>query len=399
MRVQRHFANQLARHFTKLMGGEAAAGVLLIAVALLAMIVANTSWAENYHWLFHHRLGWTPVAKLDNLHLWINDALMAVFFFVVGLEIKREVLDGELANPAKRRLPVLAAAAGMAVPALFYLLSVGVGGGTPAHHGWAIPAATDIAFAVGVLGLLGKRVPASLRLFLLTVAIVDDLGAVVIIAVFYTAQIKLAWALGALVFLAGLVFANRRRVNHAWPFLILGLGLWYCVLNSGIHATIAGVVLAFTIPLALRDGDSLLLRLEHALVPWNSYLIVPLFGFANAGVALAGIGLAGLMDPIPIGVALGLFAGKQVGIFAAMVIADRIGFAPRPAGASWVQLWGMSALCGIGFTMSLFIAALAFPLDPKLVEEAKLGVLLGSLLSALLGYAVLRVAKAPTASD
>ena len=396
MSIPRHFANKLATNFTKLMGGEASAGILLIIVAALAMIIVNVGWSHEYHELFHGELAWTPVAKLDTLHLWINDALMAIFFFVVGLEIKREILDGELSNAAKRRLPVLAAAAGMGVPALIYLVVAGTG--QPMHRGWAIPAATDIAFAVGVLGLLGNRVPASLRLFLLTVAIVDDLGAVAIIAIFYTAQIKLLWGIAALVLLGGLILLNRRKVFYLPAYLLLGLGLWYCILNSGIHATIAGVVFAFTIPLKNSPrGDSMLLRLEHALVPWNSYVIVPLFGFANAGVALAGIGLSGLLDPIPLGVALGLFFGKQIGIFAAIVASDRIGFAPRPAGASWVQLWGTSVLCGIGFTMSLFLGGLAFPHRPHLVEEAKLGVLLGSFLSSLLGYAILRLAKAPPA--
>lgn len=373
------------------MGGEASAGILLILVAGLALVAANSSLANGYHDLFHHRLVWTPVGKLDTFHLWINDALMAIFFFVVGLEIKREILDGELSSAAKRRLPVLAAAAGMVAPALVYLLIAG--GGQPMQRGWAIPAATDIAFAVGVLALLGNRIPPSLRLFLLTVAIVDDLGAVIIIALFYTAQIKFIWGIGALLFLGGLILANRRGVSVFWVYLLLGAGLWYCVLNSGIHATIAGVVFAFTIPLKpLRRGDSMLLRLEHALVPWNSYVIVPLFGFANAGVALSGIGFDGLLDPVPLGVALGLFLGKQIGIFSAIVLSERLGFAPRPAGASWMQLWGMAALCGIGFTMSLFIGALAFPRYPELIEEAKLGVLTGSLFSSLLGYAILRLA-------
>lgn len=394
MNPPKHLANELARHFTKLMGGEAAAGVLLIAIAIFAIVVANSDAAYAYHAFFHHPLAWTPIGKLDTLHLWINDALMAIFFFVVGLEIKRELLDGELSNAERRRLPVLAAAAGMAAPALIYLLAAGTS--QPIQNGWAIPAATDIAFAVGVLGLLGNRIPASLRLFLLTVAIVDDLGAVAIIAIFYTAQIKLVWAMGALLFLAGLVLLNRGRVFSLPLYLLLGLGLWYCVLNSGIHATIAGVVFAFAIPLKNSPkGDSMLLRLEHALVPWNGYVIVPLFGFANAGVALGKTGLAALADPVPLGVALGLFLGKQAGILAAIAIADRVGFAPRPSGASWLQLWGMAVLCGIGFTMSLFIGALAFPRHPALVEEAKIGVLLGSLLSALLGYIILRLARTP----
>ncbi|MDE8652645.1 Na+/H+ antiporter NhaA [Novosphingobium album (ex Liu et al. 2023)] len=392
MPSRRHFANRLASALNRMLGGEAAGGIILIAAAAAAILAANSPLQHDYHDLFHDAWGWTPIARLDTLHLWINDGLMAVFFFVVGLEIKREILDGELSNAKRRRLPVMAAAAGMAAPALVYLLVAGSNG--PVQRGWAIPAATDIAFAVGVLGLLGKRVPASLRLFLLTVAIVDDLGAVAIIALFYTAQIDLAWGIAALLVLAALIAANRRGVRSYPLFIALGLTLWFCVLNSGIHATIAGVVFAFTIPLRIgRRGDSMLLRLEHALVPWNSFLIVPLFGFANAGVALAGIGVDGLTDPVPLGIALGLFVGKQAGIFAALVIADRIGFAPRPAGTSWTQLWGMAVLCGIGFTMSLFIGALAFPAHPALIEEAKLGVLIGSLLSSLLGYAILRLAS------
>lgn len=396
MMMPKHLANKLARHFTKLMGGEATAGILLILAAILAMITANSPWASGYHAIFHHELAWSPISKLNTWHLWINDALMAVFFFVVGLEIKREILSGELSSAAKRRLPVLAAAAGMAMPAFIYLLTAG--GDLPVGQGWAIPAATDIAFAVGVLGLLGSRAPPSLRLFLLTVAIVDDLGAVTIIALFYTAQINLAWCVGAVLCLGGLILLNRAGVSRLSFYLLLGLALWYCVLNSGIHATIAGVAFALTIPLRnSRSGDSMLLRLEHALVPWNSYIIVPLFGFANAGVAIGEMGLTALFDPVPLGIALGLFLGKQVGIFAAIFAADRIGFARRPADASWMQLWGMAVLCGIGFTMSLFIGALAFPRHPALIDEAKLGVLMGSLLSAVLGYTILRLASTPKA--
>ncbi|MCC6826975.1 MAG: Na+/H+ antiporter NhaA [Novosphingobium sp.] len=390
MALRRHPANRLARALRRLLGGDAGAGVLLILVALGAVIAANSPLAPAYHALFHAELPWTPVAKLDTLHLWINDGAMAVFFFVVGLEIKREILQGELSDPLRRRLPVLAAIAGMAAPALVYLSIAGTA--LPLQRGWAIPAATDIAFAMGVIGLLGSRVPPSLRLFLLTVAIVDDLGAVAIIALFYTAGIKLAWLIGALAVLAGLIALGRWRTERTWPFLLLAVALWYCVLHSGVHATIAGVVAAFTIPLRIdARGDSMLLRLEHALVPWNAYAVVPLFGFANAGVALAGAGLSGLVDPLPLAIGAGLFAGKQIGIFAAIVLADRIGFASRPEGASWLQIWGTAALCGIGFTMSLFIGALAFPLYPQLIEEAKLGVLAGSLASALLGFAILRL--------
>ena len=281
--------------------------------------------------------------------------------------------------------------AGMAAPALAFLL---VAGDEPElANGWAIPAATDIAFALGVLGLLGKRAPASLRLFLLTVAIVDDLGAVAIIAFFYTAGLKLAWLGWAAAALAALIALNRLGVTRGWPYMLMGGLLWFAVLHSGVHATVAGVLAALCVPMKLDShGDSLLLRMEHALAPISAYFIVPLFGFANAGVALAGLGLNEMLAPLPIGVALGLFVGKQVGILGAIVLADRTGVAQRPEGASWRQLWGMSLLCGIGFTMSLFIGQLAFPASPLLVEEAKLGVLAGSLMSALLGYAVLRTA-------
>ena len=372
---------------------DAFAGVLLIAVAVLAVVVANSPLADDYHSLFHGKLGWSPIPRLDTLHLWINDALMAVFFFVVGLEVKREMIAGNLADAASRRLPVLAAVAGMAVPALVYLT---IAGGEPRlERGWAIPAATDIAFAMGVIGLLGSRVPAPLRLFLLTVAIVDDIGAVLIIALIYTRGLAFEWLIGAVLVVGVLVALNRNRVEATWPFVVGALALWFCVLNSGIHATIAGVAAALTIPMRRREGESMLETMEHALVRWNAYLIVPLFGFANAGVALAGIGLAALLDPLPLAVGAGLVIGKQAGIFGSFVVADRIGFARRPESSSWVQIWGMAVLCGIGFTMSLFIGALAFPRRPELIEEAKLGVLAGSLVSALLGYAILRWAKSP----
>ena len=389
-----HLANRFATALSRLFGGEAGSGILLILVAAAAVIMANSPLADTYHHWFHGSLPWTPIPKLNTAHLWINDALMAIFFFVVGLEIKREVIDGELSSPAKRRLPVVAAIAGMAVPALVFLAFAG--GDPTLHSGWAIPAATDIAFALGVLGLLGKRAPASLRLFLLTVAIVDDLGAVTIIALFYTAELKLFWLGLSAVALVAMIVANRAGSRSAFVFVPLTLVLWYCVLHSGVHATIAGVAAALTIPMRLdREGDSLLLRMEHALVPWNGFLVVPVFGFANAGVSLAGIGPAGLLAPLPLGIAAGLFLGKQVGILGAIIAAEKSGFASRPAGASFIQLWGTAALCGIGFTMSLFIGALAFPGNPLLVEEAKLGVLTGSVLSALLGYALLRFAKKP----
>lgn len=393
MNRRRNIANRVSAMLLRTLGGEAGSGVLLIAVAAAAIVVANSPGAAEYHDLFHKALRWTPVSKLGTLHLWINDALMAVFFFVVGLEIKREVIAGELSSPARRRLPVLAAAAGMAAPAAIYLL---VAGDYPSlRAGWAIPAATDIAFALGVLGLLGSRVPPSLRLFLLTVAIADDLGAVAIIALFYTSSIELGWLGAGAAVLAVMAALNRSAVGRIAPYALLGVAAWYCVLHSGVHATIAGVLAAFAIPMRIdSSGDSPLLRLEHALVPWNGYLIVPLFGFANAGVSLAGLGPGGLLAPLPLAIAAGLFVGKQVGIFGAIAAADRLGFASRPTGAGWTQLWGVAVLCGIGFTMSLFIGALAFPSSPELVEEAKIGVLGGSMLSAVLGYVILRWAPA-----
>lgn len=383
----------LAAPVKALFVGDAKAGILLILVAGAALAAANTGFAPGYLALFHDPLAWTPVPKLATLILWINDGLMAVFFFIVGLEVKREVIEGQLSTPAQRRLPVLAAVAGMTAPALVYLL---VGGGEPGlARGWAIPAATDIAFAMGVLGLLGKRVPASLRLFLLTVAIVDDIGAVAIIALFYSAGLKLAWLAAAAAALAAMVALNRSGYARPWAYLLLAVGLWYCVLHSGVHATIAGVLAALTVPMRGSDNDTMLERIEHALAPWSAYLIVPVFGFANAGVALGGVGIAGAVSPLPLAVAAGLVFGKQLGIFACVYAAHRFGVAKRPIHASWPQVWGVSVLCGIGFTMSLFIGELAFPgtgeASRLLRDEAKIGILAGSLVSAVLGYTILRL--------
>lgn len=371
---------------------DASAGILLILVAAAAMIAANSPLAGEYRELFYGELAWTPIAKLDDLHLWINDGLMAIFFFVVGLEVKREWIEGQLSSPVQRRLPILAAAAGMGAPALVYLTVVG--GDQMLTRGWAIPAATDIAFAMGVLGLLGNRVPASLRLFLLTVAIVDDIGAVLVIALFYTAQIKLVWLIAALAVVAAMVAMNRMKVSSYWPFILLALVLWVFVLFSGVHATIAGVVAALTIPMVGKDDETMVEKMEHALAPWSAYLIVPIFGFANAGVSLGGLGLEGVFAPLPIAIAAGLVIGKQMGIFAAIFAADRVGFAPRPDNASWPEIWGVSILCGIGFTMSLFISGLAFAGDELLIEEAKIGILMGSLISAIAGYVILRLTSA-----
>jgi NhaA family Na+:H+ antiporter len=361
------------------LSGEAGPGLVLMAAAAAALIVANSPLGETYAHALHAYLG-----PLSLLH-WINDGLMAVFFLFVGLEVKREVVAGDLSTPAARRLPVIAAVAGMVVPALVYLL---VTRGDPALvHGWAIPAATDIAFAIGVLALVGRRVPASLKLFLTTVAIVDDIGAVAIIALAYTSGLNLV-ALGAAAVILVLLFVlNRRGVRALWPYVLLALLLWAAVLQSGVHATVAGVLAAMFVPLGEdRDDHSPLARLEHGLSPWVSYAILPIFGFANAGVAL---GDAPFWAPLPLAVAAGLFVGKQLGVFGAMRGAVALGLAEKPEGAGWAQLYGVALLAGIGFTMSLFIGGLAFA-DPVLVEEVKVGVLAGSLLSALCGYALLR---------
>jgi len=372
---------------------DAAPGLVLMVCTALALGLANSPLAHAWHDLFEHPLPWTPVAHLTNLHHWINDGVMAVFFLVVGLEIKREFIMGALADSARRRLPVMAAFAGMVAPALVYLA---VTGGQPAlRGGCAIPAATDIAFALGVLALLGPRIPPSVRLFLLTIAVVDDLGVIALIAVFFTATLNIVWLALAMALFAAMLAMNRYGVRHVLPYLALGGALWLAILHSGVHATVAGVLTAFTIPVALdRHGDSPLLRLEHALVGPSGFVIVPLFGLANAGVAF---GAGNPLAPLPLGIAMGLLIGKQVGIMFAVLGGERAGLGMRPPGAGLLHLWGMALLCGIGFTMSLFIGALAFPAAPQLVEEAKLGVLAGSLVSALLGAAILRLAPPASA--
>ncbi|MDG2533661.1 Na+/H+ antiporter NhaA [Sphingomonas sp. HITSZ_GF] len=362
---------------------EAAGGILLMLASALALIVANSPLATDYFHLLHVELG--PLS----LHGWINDALMAVFFLLVGLEIKAEVTEGQLASWSQRRLPVIAAASGMAVPALVYLA---IAGTTPGlSRGWAIPAATDIAFAMGLLGLLGKRAPASLKLLLTTIAIVDDMGAVLIIAVAYTAKLNLMALLGAGIALVCMYALGRAGVKRLAPYLVLGVLLWLAVYASGVHATIAGVATAMMIPRAAAH------RLEHALNPWVAFGIVPLFGFANAGVSLAGMGPEILLAPLPLGVALGLFLGKQIGVFGSIWLAVKTGIAPRPR-ARWRQIYGMALLAGIGFTMSLFIGGLAFPGDATLGDEVKIGVLAGSILSALAGYLLLRSTSTATTS-
>lgn len=376
---------------------EAIGGMLLILAAASAMIVANSPFGDTYRDLLHWPLGpsLSPGHGRLTVHDWINDGLMALFFLLVGLEIKREWVDGRLSTWEQRRLPVVAAASGMVVPAVIYLMVVA--GHPPLTNGWAIPAATDIAFAIGVLALLGSRAPISLKLFLTTVAIVDDMGAVAIIALAYTPGIDtVALGVAALLLLVMYVM-GKSGVARLWPYLLLAAALWYATLLSGVHATIAGVLAAAVVPIlstpgAPDSGRSPLHRLEHGLAPITAFVIVPIFGFANAGVTLGSDGLASLFAPLPLAVAVGLFLGKQIGIFGAVWIMVRTGLAKRLRGATWLQVYGICLLCGIGFTMSLFIGALAFPAAPELVEEAKIGILVGSLLSAITGYAVLRFA-------
>ena len=385
-RMANHPARSAASALREFLGSGAAGGLMLMAVAALALAIANSPLAPQYFGLLA-----TFAGGLSVLH-WINDALMAVFFLLVGLEIKRELVDGQLSTWPRRILPGVAAAGGMAIPALVY---IAFNLATPATlPGWAIPSATDIAFALGVLALLGPRIPVSLKIFLTALAIIDDLGAVAIIAAFYTS--KLAWGWLALVgltlaFLAGL---NRAGVGRLAAYLLPGLLLWYFVLKSGVHPTLAGVALAFAIPVRRSPGHtddaaSPLHILEHALAPLVAFLIVPVFGFANAGVSLAGMSWASLLEPVTLGVAAGLFIGKQAGVFASTWIIVTLGFADKPQDATWAQVYGVALLAGIGFTMSLFIGLLAFPGSPEIQNAVKVGVLAGSALSAITGVLVL----------
>ena len=364
---------------------EAAGGILLAAAALAAMLLANSPLDALYIGFLDTpvevRIGNFEIAK--PFLLWINDGLMAVFFFLVGLELKREVLEGELSNVSQVMLPALAAAGGMAAPAGIYAW---LNWGDPLTlHGWAIPAATDIAFALGVLSLLGKRVPGSLKVFLMTLAVLDDIGAIVIIALFYTHNLAPVSLVIAGLALAALLALNRSRVLGATPYLLVGLVLWASVLKSGVHATLAGVALAFFIP---RKAARML---EHDLHPPVAYAILPLFAFANAGVSLTGVSLASFLLPLPLGIAAGLIVGKTLGVFGVSFLAIRLGLAQMPAGANWGALLGLALLCGIGFTMSLFITGLAFEgLGPEYANLTRLGILAGSLISALGGYALLR---------
>ncbi len=382
----------LLRAIDRLFRHEAAGGLLLMASVVAALIVANSALGPVYESVLGTYLkisiGDTGLAK--PLILWINDGLMAVFFFLIGLELKRELIDGKLKNMRDVVLPGVAALGGIALPALIF---AGFNWGSPATlRGWAIPAATDIAFALGVLALVGSRAPASLKIFLLTLAILDDLGAILIIALFYTADLRVEYLVYALAPLAGMAWLNWRGAHRVAPILLLGAILWVLVLKSGVHATVAGVLTALFIPFRDKFGKSPLLSMEHALAPYVLYLIVPLFAFANAGIVFSGMALSDLTQPLPLGAALGLFLGKQAGVFGAVYLMVHFGFARLPAQARWTHIYGVALLAGIGFTMSLFIGTLSFD-DPVLINQMRLGVMLGSLVSALLGYAVLRTAR------
>ncbi len=363
-----------------------AGGIVLMLSALLGLILANSPLATEYFTLLNAKVG-----GLSVLH-WINDALMAIFFLYVGLEVKREFINGELSTNSQRILPGLAAIAGLSVPAIIYFV---LNQGDPISvHGWAIPTATDIAFALGILALLGSRVPLSIKIFLTALAIMDDLAAIVIIALFYSSQLHTLYLLGAALSLLVLFIMNRKKVTSTAAYLVLGVILWIMVLKSGIHATLAGVTLAMMIPLnnvkTNKHGDTPLLAWEHGLNKWVTFGVIPVFGFANAGVSFGNFSMDMLMHPVVMGIALGLFFGKQIGVFGLVFLGEKLGLFKRPKGATWMHVYGVSLLCGIGFTMSLFISLLAFQ-DPNMQDLSKIGVFAGSLLSGVLGYIVLRM--------
>ncbi len=379
------------RSFLKL---ESSSGILLVVAGALAMLAANSPLAHLYGVLLdiplEIRVGTFAIAK--PLLLWINDGLMAVFFLLIGLEVKREIREGELADKARIALPAFGALGGMVVPAAIY---VWFNWGDPVGmRGWAIPSATDIAFALGVLTLLGDRVPVGLKIFLLTLAILDDLGAIVVIALFYTSDLSLLSLLLASLALVALIVLNLKGVVRTGAYAMVGVFLWVCVLKSGVHATLAGVATALAIPMrdAIEPSRSPVREIEHSLHPWVAFGILPVFAFANAGVSLAGLRPTDILAPVPIGIAFGLFAGKQLGVFLFAWLAVAVGLARLPSGVTWRQVYGAAILCGVGFTMSLFISSLAFDqVAPDFAVTDRLGILVGSLVSAVVGYVFLRV--------
>ncbi len=377
---------------------ESAGGIVLIVAAVLAMIAANSPLLGAYQSL----LGMPVIVGAGSfvidksLLLWINDGLMAVFFFLVGLEVKREVLDGQLSSWNKASLPLIAAVGGIAIPALVFL---GINSGYPENTaGWAIPAATDIAFALGILSLLGPRVPVALKALLLAIAVIDDIAAISIIALFYSGSIDMTMLGSAAIVLVVLGAVGRFKVSSSIPYVLLSIVMWAFVLKSGVHATLAGVAAAMCVPMIARGGARPLERMEHALHPWVAFLIIPIFGFANAGVTVIGLEPSALLAPLPLGIALGLLIGKQVGIFGFAFLGVKLGVAQLPERVTWKQVYGMSLLAAIGFTMSLFIGNLAFA-DPATVDAVKLGVLSGSTIAAIAGYLILRAVLPEYAAD
>ncbi|MDE1467329.1 Na+/H+ antiporter NhaA [Aurantiacibacter sp. D1-12] len=381
--------NTVGPMLTDFLKKESAGGITLIAAAALALLIANSPFATSYFAALQ-----IPVvagigqAVIDKpLLLWINDGLMAVFFFLVGLEVKREALIGQLNSWNKASLPLVAAIGGMAIPAAIF---IAFNTGTPENlSGWAIPAATDIAFALGILSLLGPRVPVALKALLLAIAVIDDIGAIAIIALFYTAETDINMLIGGAITLALLAVFGRAKVASSIPYVLLGIVLWVFVLKSGVHATLAGVAAAMCVPITGKNGEKPLERMEHALHPYVAFLVIPIFGFANAGVSLTGVGIDTLLAPLPLGIALGLLIGKQIGILGFAWIAVKAGIATLPENVGWKQVHAVSLLAAIGFTMSLFIGNLAFA-DPAQIDAVKIGVLSGSLVAALSGYLILR---------
>ncbi len=375
------------KYFFKL---EAASGLILLFAAILALFISNSDLSNHYFEILQKKLklGLGSFGlELSILH-WINDVLMAIFFFLVSLEIKREFIKGELSNPKQAMLPIVGAIGGMVIPALFYIFINW--GDNIKMNGWAIPSATDIAFSLGVLSLLGKRVPVSLKVFLTALAIIDDLGAIVIIAFFYSGNIQIKYLVLMLVALIILIILNKKNVKYFFPFLLVGILLWDFTHQSGIHATIAGVLLALTIPHNTKnEKKSMLLKLEHSISPYVAFGIMPIFAFANAGVSLEGLSLLSLLNPVPLGILCGLFFGKQIGVFAFSFLAIKFKLAEMPNNSNWVSFYAVGILTGIGFTMSLFVGNLAFANNMEYMDGVKIGVLSGSLLSTLCGYFLL----------
>ncbi len=386
--------NYLSKPFKWFFKLEAASGLVLLIAAILALIVSNNQFSELYFNILKKYLfiGINDFGLKLSIHHWINDALMAIFFFFVTLEIKREFLQGELSNIKQALLPIIGAVGGMLIPALFYVFINW--GNSETMIGWAIPSATDIAFSLGILSLLGSRVPISLKVFLTALAIIDDLGAILIIAFFYSGDLSFPYLSLILICYIFLLVLNKFSVKIFVPYLIIGLFMWYFTYKSGIHATIAGVLLASTIPHRIKDRDfSLLVKIEHAISPYVAFIIMPLFAFANAGVSLDGLSVSSLLAPVPLGILCGLFFGKQIGVLLFSYVSIKLKFAEAPNNSNWLSLYGVSILTGIGFTMSLFVGNLAFVENTQYMDGVKIGVLTGSLSSTIFGYFLLLISS------